>query len=225
VCRGEKFSGSACCWPLLSIAGAAVTYETQSTQSKGGAVAFFGDRLVLGLGGAGADDWHRTGGTSGALRSCDLRSFCRIFHYAGLGGAEITRHWPLTTTALRAFAVTRCVALAVTARVQTAAWRNSDTLFRHAAAAPGNYEAYEHLGVAMELNAARIPEAIGILEESIRLRPARATGHLNLSTALLAAGRRQEAITQIEPRSALNPAAPRRTTIWAPLSSPCRTPQ
>jgi predicted Zn-dependent protease len=51
----------------------------------------------------------------------------------------------------------------------------------------------------MELNAARIPEAIGILEESIRLRPARATGHLNLSTALLAAGRRQEAITQIEP--------------------------
>jgi tetratricopeptide (TPR) repeat protein len=132
--------------------------------------------------------------------------FVGLFIMLGWSGSELARRWPASTTVVRALAVASCVALTVTARVQTAAWQNSETLFRHAAqAAPGNYEAYEHLGVALGLSPARVPEAIGILEESIRLRPAHAAGHLNLSTALLASGRQQEAITEIETAIRLEP--------------------
>jgi tetratricopeptide (TPR) repeat protein len=72
---------------------------------------------------------------------------------------------------LRAGAALVIAALALTARVQVGAWRDSLTLFRHAAAVTdGNYVAAFHLGEELRMRGDRV-EARRYYREALRIRP------------------------------------------------------
>ncbi len=98
-----------------------------------------------------------------------------------------------------------CAALS---RVQVQYWRNSETLFRRALAVTrDNWVAHDGLGVVLE-QSGRNSEAIGHLEQTLRIRPDFAEAHCNLGIALGQAGRMPEAIEHLEQALRIKPDFP-----------------
>jgi len=78
---------------------------------------------------------------------------------------------------------------------QTARWRDSETLFRHAiAVTEENDLAHNNLGVALE-EQGRLAEAIEHYREALRFRNGNREARLNLALALARAGQREEALS------------------------------
>jgi tetratricopeptide (TPR) repeat protein len=90
--------------------------------------------------------------------------------------------------ALGAGCAAAVLAAAVTAYVQTACWRDSFTLFRHALAVTReNYTALRNLGIA-HLEQGEVQQGIAALRESLRILPGDAWGWMDLGIGLSAAG-------------------------------------
>ncbi len=97
---------------------------------------------------------------------------------------------------------------AVLSRVQVQYWRNSETLFRRALAVTrDNWVAHDGLGVVLEQSGRNL-EAIGHLEQALRIKPDFAEAHCNLGIALGQAGRMPEAIKHLEQALRINPDFP-----------------
>ena len=82
-------------------------------------------------------------------------------------------------------------------------WKNTETLFAHAAqVTEKNYLAYNNIGVALEKEG-HLDEAIVAFERSLTAKPDYAEAHNNLGVALEKSGRFQEALTHLEKASKL----------------------
>jgi tetratricopeptide (TPR) repeat protein len=96
-------------------------------------------------------------------------------------------------------------ALAVAARRQVEVWRDSETLFAHAAAVTsGNFLAEHALG-SEELRRGDAASAEGHFAEAVRIRPDWPEAHFGLADALAAQGRFEEAVRSYERGSRLAP--------------------
>jgi tetratricopeptide (TPR) repeat protein len=71
---------------------------------------------------------------------------------------------------------------------------------------PGNPEAWQRLGLTLLFGLGETAEAVGALQESVRLAPADASARLELALALQAAGRRAEAVATLDQALKLDPA-------------------
>jgi tetratricopeptide (TPR) repeat protein len=88
-------------------------------------------------------------------------------------------------------------AMAVVAAVQAGTWRDNLTLYGHAVAVTeGNYFMEANLGTRL-LAAGRTQEALGHLEEALRIAPAYPEAHNALGWALTQAGRLREGETHL----------------------------
>jgi protein O-mannosyl-transferase len=121
------------------------------------------------------------------------------------GTNELTRRWRYQATVL---AVTGCVSIAMClflTRLQIGYWRDSETLFRHAAAATkNNFIAYNNLGFDLS-NKGRNDEAISQYREAIRSKPDYAEFYYNLGDALIKKGQFDDALIQTQEAIRLNP--------------------
>ncbi|MGD0060626.1 MAG: tetratricopeptide repeat protein [Verrucomicrobiia bacterium] len=101
-----------------------------------------------------------------------------------------------------AAAVMACAALS---RVQVRYWKDSETLFRRALdVTRDNWLAQDGLGVVLE-QSGRIPEAIGHLEQALRIKPDFPEAQCNLGIALGQAGRIPEAIGHLKEALQIKP--------------------
>jgi tetratricopeptide (TPR) repeat protein len=95
--------------------------------------------------------------------------------------------------------------LASSAWVQTSYWRDSERLFRHAAAVTTNNDvADNNLGIVF-LRQGRVDEAISLLQRATDLRPDNSPAHENLAKALLQRGRVAEALVHYRKLIELQP--------------------
>jgi len=112
---------------------------------------------------------------------------------------------------LRARALARlCALLAVTCLGlftwrQTRVWRDSESLWTHAAASdPGNAVARNYLG-NLRFQKGELAQAAGHYQEALRLDPGLAAAHNNLGNVLLALGREEEALAHYRQALRLSP--------------------
>jgi len=85
-------------------------------------------------------------------------------------------------------------------------WDDVTEVYRSAVRArPADDDAQERLGHALLHLLGRPDEAVGPLQEAIRLRPGRASAHAELGTALAALGRASEAVVAFEDAARLDP--------------------
>jgi protein O-mannosyl-transferase len=106
------------------------------------------------------------------------------------------------TCIVAAAVVAACAALS---RVQLGYWKDSETLFRHALyVTRDNWLAQNNLGTAL-LQAGQVEEAIGHLQQALRLNPDLATAHNNLGNALRQAGQVEEAIAYLQQALRIQP--------------------
>jgi tetratricopeptide (TPR) repeat protein len=90
------------------------------------------------------------------------------------------------------------LSLAVVARIQAGTWRDSITLFRHAAAVTSNnWQASANLGKALA-EAGRKEEAVAAYREALRLLPYLGEERLALGGLLLGLGRPAEAVGELQ---------------------------
>jgi len=120
---------------------------------------------------------------------------------------DFTRSWRFQRMALTATAVVVLGALTWSSRLETAYWRDSETLFTHALAVTRNNDvALNNLGIIF-LEKGRLDDAISNLQAAIDLRPENAPAHDNLAKALLQKGQVAEAMVhyrkflEIEPEN------------------------
>ena len=105
-------------------------------------------------------------------------------------------------------ALTVIVALVACSYAQTAYWRNTESLWRHAIdVSPGDYIAYDGLGYTL-LQKGQINEAIADYEKAIQIRPSYAQAHNNLGNAFMQNGRLVEAAAQYQKVLELEPEDP-----------------
>ena len=128
-----------------------------------------------------------------------------MFIFLTWGMDALTQHWQRQTLILSVFGSAAIIACAVLTHKQVAWWKNSETLFRHAALVTGdNYKAHALLADALSREK-RFPEAAGQLQEAIRLAPNIPDLHYHLGTTFEDGGRMDEAITQYQETLKLNP--------------------
>ena len=102
-------------------------------------------------------------------------------------------------------AIALCVILT---RQQTAHWKNTELLARHALAATGeNFAAYNLLGAAL-IRQNQYDEAVDQFRKALKLQPNSADAHGNLAVALQRHGRRDEAIEHYQLALHLRPRYP-----------------
>lgn len=107
---------------------------------------------------------------------------------------DFTRSWRFQRMALTAGGVVVLGALTWSSRLETAYWRDSETLFTHALAVTRNNDvALNNLGIIF-LAKGRLDDAISSLQAAIDLRPENAPAHDNLAKALLQKGQVAEAM-------------------------------
>ena len=112
---------------------------------------------------------------------------------------------PWRRRAIVAAASITLAALAVTARRQVEVWRNSETVFAHAAAVTrGNFLAEHALGSEL-LRRGDAAAAEAHFAEAVRIRPEWPEAHFGLADALAAEGRFEEAVRSYEQGSRLAP--------------------
>ena len=101
------------------------------------------------------------------------------------GAADIIAKWPWTKPVAAVAGAMVCVACMVLAWINTAHWRNSETLFKHAIdATRDNVVAEEQLGAHL-VSIDRDVEAIPHLESALRTKPDSVVAHANLGMALM----------------------------------------
>ncbi|MDR3456775.1 MAG: tetratricopeptide repeat protein [Verrucomicrobiae bacterium] len=111
------------------------------------------------------------------------------------------RRWVLGVPAFMAVAV-----LTVDARMQTAYWRNSESLWAHTlAVTTDNSVAHYNLGNDL-LERGQIKEAIEQYDWAVRINPQDADAHNNLGSAFLQQARYADAAVHLQKALALNPA-------------------
>ena len=120
---------------------------------------------------------------------------------------DFTRSWRFQRMVLTATTVVVIGALTWSSRLETAYWRDSETLFTHALAVTRNNDvALNNLGIIF-LEKGRLDDAISNLQAAIDLRPENAPAHDNLAKALLQKGQVAEAMVhyrkflEIEPEN------------------------
>ena len=107
---------------------------------------------------------------------------------------DFTRSWRFQRMVLTAAGVVVLGALTWSSRLETAYWRDSETLFTHALAVTRNNDvALNNLGIIF-LEKGRLDDAISNLQAAIDLRPENAPAHDNLAKALLQKGQVAEAM-------------------------------
>jgi protein O-mannosyl-transferase len=117
-----------------------------------------------------------------------------LYIAATWGVADLTAFYQRQRRILSATAVLVIGALSWCAWVQTSYWRNSESLFRHAAAVTTNNDvADNNLGIVF-LGQGKVDEAISLLQTAVDLRPDNSPAHENLAKALLQKGRVNEAL-------------------------------
>ncbi len=100
------------------------------------------------------------------------------------------------------------IALIPQTRAQTAYWRNSITLWQHAAeVTENNYQAYTNLGISL-LGEGRINEAIAEHRRAIAINPNFAESHRAFADALIKGGEINEAIGEYEKAIRIRPNYP-----------------
>ena len=142
------------------------------------------------------------------------QSMADRYTYLPLIGLFIMLCWSVPSRAMERWhlkAITCVAAAAVLAvcaalsRVQVEYWRDSETLFRRALdVTRDNWVAHDGLGVVLE-QTGRISEAIGHLEQALRIKPDFAEAHYNLGVALMASGRIPEAIEHYQQALRIKP--------------------
>jgi tetratricopeptide (TPR) repeat protein len=106
--------------------------------------------------------------------------------------------------------LTACAAIVITALgwrawAQTAYWRDSETLFRHALAVTANNDVAENnLGIVFQQQG-KLDEAISLLQSAVDLRPDNSPAQENLAKALLRKGRISEALVHYRKLFELQP--------------------
>ena len=101
------------------------------------------------------------------------------------GAVSVALHWPRTRPAIVALATVACAACVPLTWVQVQYWRNSESLFQHAAdVTSGNYVAEHNLGTALMEEPGRLAQAIHHLEAAVRIKPDSARAHSDLGSAL-----------------------------------------
>ncbi len=130
-------------------------------------------------------------------------------------GIFIMAVWSIPTTqkplALGAWIVATCSVIAVLVvmtRVQVSYWRDSRTLFTHAAqVTQGNYIAHQNLGVVLETEQHDLDGALELYREAAKERPkfARTRIHEAIANALLQQGNNQEALAEARKAIELDP--------------------
>ncbi|HWR97913.1 MAG TPA: tetratricopeptide repeat protein [Candidatus Methanoperedens sp.] len=113
----------------------------------------------------------------------------------------VDRYWPrrpLARRALAALFLVALVGLGWAAWAYTGRWKNSLTLFKYTVdVTKDNYLVMNNYGTSL-MQAARIDEAIGVLQETTRIDPKHCNGHYNLGIALLKKNRHREAVAPLE---------------------------
>jgi protein O-mannosyl-transferase len=121
------------------------------------------------------------------------------------GACEMTRSWryqALAWSVAGGAAIVLCLALT---HQQLGHWKDSEALFRHALeVTENNGLAHSNLGAALAKKG-QIDEAIGQLQEALRLQPHFAPACNNLANALLLKGQIDEAIGQYQEALRLKP--------------------
>jgi tetratricopeptide (TPR) repeat protein len=117
-----------------------------------------------------------------------------LYIAATWGATELTAFYRHQRTILATAAIVVIGALTSCAWVQTSYWRDSERLFRHAAAVTTNNDvADNNLGIVF-LGQGKVDEAIALLQTAADLRPDNSPAHENLAKALLQKGRVAEAL-------------------------------
>jgi protein O-mannosyl-transferase len=107
---------------------------------------------------------------------------------------DLTAFYRHQRTVLSTTAILVVAALTSSAWVQTSYWRDSERLFRHAAAVTTNNDvADNNLGIVF-LGQGKVDDAISLLQRATDLRPDNSPAHENLAKALLQKGRVTEAL-------------------------------
>jgi tetratricopeptide (TPR) repeat protein len=121
----------------------------------------------------------------------------------GLG--DVTRHWRLRKPLLAAAAIITLGSLMISARQLTAAWRDSEALWKRAVAVGPNSD-FAHASLAdLFLRQGRVPEAIARAEAALRVNPDNADAHNHLALAIVRRGRLSEAVAHWERSLEIHP--------------------
>jgi protein O-mannosyl-transferase len=121
------------------------------------------------------------------------------------GAVDLTAFYRHQRTILATAALLLIGTLTSCAWVQTSYWRDSERLFRHAAAVTTNNDvADNNLGIVF-LGQGKVDEAISLLQTAADLRPDNSPAHENLAKALLQKGRVTEALTHYRKLLELQP--------------------
>lgn len=136
--------------------------------------------------------------------------------------ADWTNHWRKRREILATACAIALLALAVTARIQTGYWRDSELLWSHAIAVTKN-NAFAHASLAdLLLRRGRIDEAIDHCQETLKINPRDADAHNNLGLALLQKGNEKDAAAEFKISLGIDPnqmnAAP--NLAWILATSP-----
>jgi Tfp pilus assembly protein PilF len=124
------------------------------------------------------------------------------------GAADVVSKWPRTKSAICAAGILFCAACMVYARMVTAYWQNSETLFRQALeATQDNVVAEYDLGTYLN-DMRRYDEAIPHLEAALRIEPDKANAHNNLGVSLINRGNCMAAIPHLEAALRVRPEFP-----------------
>jgi tetratricopeptide (TPR) repeat protein len=114
------------------------------------------------------------------------------------GAHDLLLGWRYRTAALSAAAGAAILVCVVFTHQQVAYWKNSETLFRHAlAVTENNFLALHNLAGVLSKEG-HFPEAIGLFETAIRLRPKDPAPRNGLAYALLQQGSVDAAISQFQ---------------------------
>jgi Flp pilus assembly protein TadD len=129
-----------------------------------------------------------------------------IFTWAAF---ELFRNWsvrqPISLKVGQVTLVSGLVLCAMLTRNQIRYWKDTRTLFMHAAqVTKKNYVAYNNIGVTLDKEGS-FQEAIGYFEQAIRTKPNYAEAYNNLGVVLGKLGRSDEAINQFKTASQLKP--------------------
>ncbi len=129
------------------------------------------------------------------------------YTYLPIVGLFVLAVWtPWRDRLLFGVAMAAVAALAFTARVQTATWRNTTTLFEHALAVnPNNAIAHTNLGSFLGQQG-QYDAALEHLRRAVAINPDSAPAQNNLGLALSMTGRSGEAFSRFEQALAIDPA-------------------
>ena len=127
-----------------------------------------------------------------------------IFIILAWAAEQLTRKWPVRKLLPAAAAAGVIACIAVT-EVQIGAWRNNETLCRHAVAVTDdNYIAINNLGVSLA-DSGRPDEAIKEYQESLRIKPKYAPAMMNLGVQMTRLRRLDEAVALFRATLAITP--------------------